>query len=419
MVRKPASQIIREAEEQLQKAVELRLEALRIEDLAKQELVDLLGLVNGSAAYDIAMWSLNNEDRSDVTYTGEQLERSTPATEKPSEQSSQAPSTGRTKQVQQVSEVASNKVSKIDDVSKNTLYGIVIPAPRMAEAEEIVIQAKSFNSQGRKTNPFANDRGKNAWRKSLFNAVWTSFEGSNVIDAVNEGGDLMPLVHNDEILNTTGEKYTVTNIEDTFFGSDDINVIKNLDDLEIVPIEAEENNSQGSYEEEIERPELDVLTAEPFNDIVVQENDEVDVDQIRIDNHYLANDPFEDELPPPSKLPPPRGYPEGADVGDEELPPARSEIRPVAASMGFSRPTPSGLMKPAVGPPEETAVEQEGKISPHTPMPIPSNRRPGNGQVLQSPTTFPKSLLGSPTNKPAGTINPLSKPPAFMIRKGV
>lgn len=58
-----------------------------------------------------------------------------------------------------------------DDPSRLDRYGVLIKRSKLAEAEEVIAQAQRTVAQNRKTNPYSDDRGRNAWRNTLFAAV--------------------------------------------------------------------------------------------------------------------------------------------------------------------------------------------------------------------------------------------------------
>lgn len=59
-----------------------------------------------------------------------------------------------------------------DDTGRIRLFGILVPAGRMAEAEEVIAVARTSVAQNRKANPYDHYRGKNSWCKSLFLAAF-------------------------------------------------------------------------------------------------------------------------------------------------------------------------------------------------------------------------------------------------------
>ncbi len=66
------------------------------------------------------------------------------------------------------------------DPSRIVLFGVSIKRSKHAEAEEVVEQARRSMAQNRKSNPYADDRGRNAWRNTLFAAVLASETSSDV-----------------------------------------------------------------------------------------------------------------------------------------------------------------------------------------------------------------------------------------------
>jgi hypothetical protein len=58
-----------------------------------------------------------------------------------------------------------------DDASRLVRYGVAIKRSKLPEAEELIDQARRAAAHNRKANPYSDDRGRNAWRNTLFAAV--------------------------------------------------------------------------------------------------------------------------------------------------------------------------------------------------------------------------------------------------------
>ncbi|MBY3433445.1 hypothetical protein HFN89_04725 [Rhizobium laguerreae] len=67
--------------------------------------------------------------------------------------------------------VATHSTVAQDDPSRLLRYGVAIKRSKLSEAEEVIEQARRTAAQNRKANPYAEDRGRNAWRNTLFAAV--------------------------------------------------------------------------------------------------------------------------------------------------------------------------------------------------------------------------------------------------------
>lgn len=507
MTRIPASEIVRNAELALLKAAELRVEADKIEQEARNRALEVMGPIKGAVAYDMAVWSVQ-EVMSEIK--GGSAATSTPSL------SLHAPDIGTSEAalpsvhpvvepeakkldvfvtaitspvlpVEQVIEVRKPSIQILSPVMApaNELYGIDVPPSRLAEGDDIVAQAKSYASNGRKGNPFANDRGKNAWRKALFNAVWTSLAAIEI--PRHEISSLDP-VDSDPVSSAASVQDSVAtsdqdNVDDTVSEDERVESVQPSSEVEVFNSEPEADliildeapeadsdvNNVDNYEipdDELEfsnsdQPEYDVdheiivsvqdIAVEPtisvddigdtfFSEPTAEENAPLVTTVASID------DPFDDldALPPVSKLPPPRGYPDGADTGIEDPVPVALNNSHAAkpamkafgfASGGLSRPsaistTPKVAdIKVTASPKQEQSEETPEKVSKekevvggkpiHTPLAIPANRRPGNGQALQTPATFPAEVaekLGSPfVSKPQVA----KKPPSFLLpRKG-
>ncbi|MCV9965069.1 hypothetical protein OIU34_24535 [Pararhizobium sp. BT-229] len=71
----------------------------------------------------------------------------------------------------------STTMAEQDDPSRLIRYGVAIKRSKLAEAEEVIDQARRTAAQNRKANPYSDDRGRNAWRNTLFAAVLAAESG--------------------------------------------------------------------------------------------------------------------------------------------------------------------------------------------------------------------------------------------------
>ncbi|MDW9479046.1 hypothetical protein GOB57_10260 [Sinorhizobium meliloti] len=65
-----------------------------------------------------------------------------------------------------------------DDPSRLVRYGVTVKRSKLSEAEEVIDQARRTAAQNRKSNPYSEDRGRNAWRNTLFAAVLAAESGN-------------------------------------------------------------------------------------------------------------------------------------------------------------------------------------------------------------------------------------------------
>lgn len=72
-------------------------------------------------------------------------------------------------------------------------FGIMVPAGRASEAEDVIAAARTAVAQNHKTNPYDHYRGKNAWFKSLFLAAFSHITAEAVAPLPSSGA-----VHRDE-----------------------------------------------------------------------------------------------------------------------------------------------------------------------------------------------------------------------------
>lgn len=178
-----ASEVVRKAEVALARAASLREEAMRlmreaesIEASTKRMATDVLGDAHGTAAFELARLSTaSGVVPLEATATGEDpvqttvkfddaVSLDTPLTGPQPSSSPAAPPP--------VPQTAPDTEIRAE---RTVVHGVEVPASRLAEAEKLVAEARAIASQGKKNNPYAGDRGKNAWRRSLFKAVLEQF----------------------------------------------------------------------------------------------------------------------------------------------------------------------------------------------------------------------------------------------------
>lgn len=490
----PASEIIREAEKQLIEAQQLRLsayellrEASLLEDRTRNSTIEAMGPETGMLAFEMAKWSLagmngSNLDHVNATTTDVGIVQTDKnlTLKDVDVKSTVTPEPRSTVKVSEPKKVTVNPRNNIIDAAQ--YFGEKIPSDRVAEADDIISQASSYVSQGRKGNPYGSDRGKNAWRKSLFNAAYShlaknseqrasanmesvydgplsdldnnrnsdvssvSYGQVNVNDAPDD--ELQKEIDDitDELVNETNSENDIVDVQSKYDIDDDIFLDEDVSENN----EAfEEDYSYGNnYDGDIII--TDFSTGETFYDtdeeVIIDINSVINpeldpsLDQTETvvpESSYV--DPFDDigDLPPANPNPPPRGF---SSVQTESIISPVTNMRmsqprkTTFISDGFAKPN-TGVFKPSI----DLAVSDKGvtelstekpvKSDPaddmasstpmaHTPRPVPSSRRPGNGQVLQQPTTLPSALTSvKPIISDKPKNNSFSSPPSFMSRK--
>jgi hypothetical protein len=353
------------------------------------------------------------------------------------------------------------------DVSR--YFGEKVPSDRVSEADDIVAQADSFVAQGRKGNPYGSDRGKNAWRKSLFNAAYNHLalkqethvpENIEKVDNTSltdlkDNPDIGGVTHSDvdhqdEYADLNEELANESNLDDNDIRISDYDIVEDdllNDDVLENDLESDDEYSYGKMSEETNDTSGDSsFDDEPSEDedesqqIEDMENSIPVLDRVEIVSSLPSDiDPFDDigDLPPANPSPPPRGF-SSVKSANNASPVSNMSMRPLSrvspVNDGFAKPVkvepkPSndvtelkhGLSDLSDENHENPAVADSATSATpvaYTPRPVPSTRRPGNGQVLQQPTTLPSALANS---KPMIADKPKSKsfssPPSFMSRK--
>ena len=209
----PASEVVRNSEDQLQRVATLRrraadllVEAARLQQETHDFALAELGPVNGAAAYNLACMSADIDPdmrgaADDVTppeaavpvvAEARQVARiaapPVPVIEPLAEAVSRSvvvPPVPITATIQR-DPVPTRQAD--DDPSRMVLYGVEVKRSKAAEAAEVVDQAKSAAARRHKHNPYAIDRGRNAWRNALFVAALAA-EASGQSEAAVETQD--------------------------------------------------------------------------------------------------------------------------------------------------------------------------------------------------------------------------------------
>lgn len=169
--RRSASEVVKEAEATLTRASALRAEARRlletaegVEREARADAIRALGEAHGIAAFSLALLSF---PEASAALTAE------PTTMAPLAATPLPVPAMRTETPGSIPQPSAAAPETAEDASpgRTSMWGVDVPAPRVEEAKALIAEATAMAAQGKKTNPYATDRGKNAWRRSLFTAV--------------------------------------------------------------------------------------------------------------------------------------------------------------------------------------------------------------------------------------------------------
>lgn len=161
--RATASEVIKSLEARLSHASELADDVFRLLDQiaeievdAKEYATRSLGNDHGASAFDLALFScpslkrLRQQGGHFAAASSESIE------DRPVVNSSHSAP---------IVEATTNRTS-----ASVTLHGVEVPLSRIEEAKVIVDEAIAHKRNGGTINLYANNRGKNAWRRSLFKA---------------------------------------------------------------------------------------------------------------------------------------------------------------------------------------------------------------------------------------------------------
>jgi len=457
----PASEIVRAAEAAVRRAFELRAEADAIEAEARSRAVEALGNDLGAAAMDMARLTASTRAAGQQGDAGQtkgpaiQPEAVSEAAAEPSMPLAGSDGTAAVHRQAAVPERGDSPTAASTD--SPDLCGVDVPPSRMQEAEEIVSQAESLFQQGRKSNPYASDRGKNAWRKALFRAAWEKLATAGEAEAAPTAagkpavsvtaaphpsstplrapvaGDMEDLDAEEDVPDTAKSSAKAVGYED--LDEDDgeagheaagVDAGPSAEPAWIDDVPDEANgksihvpNAQSASEARDETP----ASPEPEDDYPELVAADADTGPDPLDDLDESED-----LPPPAALPPPRGYathsthPVAAPspvhavrVEAAVQPPVTEAVRPSPpAAVPPPRPAPPPTAPPpkpsapaAPSPRPPAAAPRQEPPKPayplHTPIPVPPTRRPGNGQVLQRP---------SPPRDPSASSQPARPAPA-------
>lgn len=420
--RTPVSEVIRNSESFVHRVIDIRRraaelseQAARLQEEAYLAAVDELGVEDGAMAFGLACRGLGVDPtlRSGFTALETAVVAVAPAAQPPVAVEAQAPvraappaprqpavetpapvtvvETVRQAAVERSVAPASRPVASTvsaqatqapathGDPSRLVRYGVEIKRAKLAEAEEVIEQARRTAAQNRKANPYADDRGRNAWRNTLFAAV-LSQEGHSADQDAAEVGDDITAVD----IHRTAPAVGVESHEDV--------------------VAAEDVSSEdASYEE----PEGDGVHDDP-SDVVVGINDDHDADDDVLDDQSFVLEPDPQPAPSPPPAMPSRAVVFTNNPVQSARPPQRDAdpSAPPVRQTSFSRAAPV----PSPSTPEV-----------HVDRPV-QNRTFAHGQAVPMPKGFKevKEALSrkaedekqaSPTISPA----PLRRPPPSFL----
>lgn len=168
--RPTASEVIKNLEARLSQASELIGDARRllsaaaqIEEEARQYAKGALGPTHGASALSLALMSfplLSSMVEDPLQVPAKSAPGNPAISSEDKDASSKAP------------------WKSADQGDVTSLHGVEFPSARLAEAQVIVAEAIGGVKNGNMTNLYANNRGKNAWRRSLFKAAMESSTGA-------------------------------------------------------------------------------------------------------------------------------------------------------------------------------------------------------------------------------------------------
>jgi hypothetical protein len=419
--RTPVSEVIRNSESFIHRVIDIRRraaelseQAARLQEEAYLAAVDELGVEDGAMAFGLACRGLGVDPTLRSGFTAPETPAAVvavaPAAQPPIAVEVQAPvraappaprqpvvetpapvavvETVRQAAVERSVAPAPRPVASTistpatqGDPSRVVRYGVEIKRAKLSEAEEVIEQARRTAAQNRKANPYADDRGRNAWRNTLFAAV-LSQEAGHSADQDDEAVDDIAAVDIDGTSPAAGVE---------------VDVHVDVDGVE--DASAEEASSDG--------PDEDDVFVDP-SDVIADTNDDHGADDDVLDHQSSVVEPA--PLPAPS---PPPAMPSRAVVFTNN---------PVQAA----RP-PQREAEPSAPPVRQTSFSRAAPVpSPSTPevhvdRPV-QNRTFAHGQAVPMPKSFKeaKEALSrkaedekpaSPTISPA----PLRRPPPSFL----
>lgn len=262
-----------------------------------------------------------------------------------------------------------------EDPSRLVSYGVPIKRSKIAEAEDVIDQARRTAAQNRKSNPYSDDRGRNAWRNTLFAAVLAA-ESSQAVAAPSPMHD-----EDSEIIepSRSGEPAMVT--EDDF------------SDVEI-PLDGDVDGGE-HMDTDVINPPADVLDFSSSDDVAGPAGEDVLED--------IPTEPVPYRMPPPSRAVTFTNNPVQSSPQSEK--PAESAPPPFARQpSAFSR-----------GPVEKSSVPEV-----HVDRPV-QNRTFAHGQAVPMPKGLKEAInKRADDEQPSSPITspkpPIRKAPSFVPR---
>jgi len=166
----PVSDVLRgiealaaQSRDMLAEALDLISKAAKAEAMAMDTAIAALGEPHGRTVVELARMSVASETSATLNAIRDSIAGMLSEVKTASSAPPAAAASVRDRAEHQSPPDASGRIR---------LFGIMVPAGRMAEAEEVIAVARTSVAQNRKANPYDHYRGKNSWCKSLFLAAF-------------------------------------------------------------------------------------------------------------------------------------------------------------------------------------------------------------------------------------------------------
>jgi len=178
-----ASTVVRQVEAALARSEGLRAEARRLmeaadelENDARSSAISMLGPVHGSAAFDLALLSFRDSSTDQTSTKDDAANDASDAVQIDHSAPSAAPAPAMTLEPESLpvrsatsrAKVATKKQRPSDLVTR---YGVSFSRSHLDEAEAVIAEAFKTAATNGASNSYQHHRGKNVWKKQLFEAV--------------------------------------------------------------------------------------------------------------------------------------------------------------------------------------------------------------------------------------------------------
>lgn len=187
----PVSDVLRGIEDlaaqslrHLAEALDLITKASKAEAIAVETAVAVLGEERGRTALELAKISVSGQ-------TVETLQAISSLVSGMLSETGVAPGNGKVPPAVPVAHRAAPQVIA-DSSGRVEMFGILVPAARIAEADDVVATARTAVAQNRKANPYDHYRGKNSWVKSLFLAAFSQITSDAAASSVPTADEIEP-----------------------------------------------------------------------------------------------------------------------------------------------------------------------------------------------------------------------------------